>query len=291
MECSTSSKRTARVCVMCGKSFLPKSKTAQCCGWDCAKAKQMQTQTKPRDQECVQCGGVIDRRPKGQKDQMRFCSRRCTALWRHSQKPKEPKICKGCGEELADRGRIYCSERCGILVLSCRHCCKDFEGRSGATFCSAACRKGARRIDFYPGIVRTCPICTKSFSPLRRCQKRCACCIATQKKLAKKRYLKTPAGKDSKHDRNHRRRARQAGTGAVRVYRKQIYERDRWRCQLCGKKVNPDHKYPHLMSASLDHIIPLAQGGVHEPKNCQLVHFICNSIRRDQGTVQLRLFG
>ncbi|MEO3856223.1 HNH endonuclease signature motif containing protein [Acrocarpospora sp. B8E8] len=32
---------------------------------------------------------------------------------------------------------------------------------------------------------------------------------------------------------------------------------------------------------TLDHVIPLAKGGLHEPGNLQLAHFICNSTKRD----------
>jgi len=38
--------------------------------------------------------------------------------------------------------------------------------------------------------------------------------------------------------------------------------------------------YP--MSLSIDHIIPLANGGTHEPKNVQIAHFICNSIKSNK---------
>ena len=47
------------------------------------------------------------------------------------------------------------------------------------------------------------------------------------------------------------------------------------------------------MAASLDHIIPLSQGGTHTYNNVQLAHFLCNISKRDsllpQGE-QLRIF-
>lgn len=55
-----------------------------------------------------------------------------------------------------------------------------------------------------------------------------------------------------------------------------IYKRDRWTCQLCGKRVNKNLNYPHPLSASLDHVIPISKGGRHMPANVQLAHWRCN---------------
>lgn len=65
------------------------------------------------------------------------------------------------------------------------------------------------------------------------------------------------------------------------VDRRTIFDRDGWVCQLCMEPVDPARKWPDLMSASLDHIVPLAKGGTHEPDNCQLAHFLCNSRKSD----------
>lgn len=55
-----------------------------------------------------------------------------------------------------------------------------------------------------------------------------------------------------------------------------INERDGFRCQICGKKVNFKVKKPHPMSKSYDHIIPLTKHGEHCNKNLQLTHLNCN---------------
>ena len=58
------------------------------------------------------------------------------------------------------------------------------------------------------------------------------------------------------------------------VSRTKVFERDGWKCHICGKKVNKRLKHPHPMSASLDHIVPLAKGGKHERRNTALAHMI-----------------
>ena len=48
-------------------------------------------------------------------------------------------------------------------------------------------------------------------------------------------------------------------------------------CGICGKPVDKSLKYPHPLSATVDHIIPLDRGGhPSDLANLQLAHFCCN---------------
>lgn len=77
-----------------------------------------------------------------------------------------------------------------------------------------------------------------------------------------------------------RRRARKQNNGRVeRFWRKKVYERDNWQCGICNQPVNPELEWPHPQSASLDHIVPLAQGGEHTRANVRLAHLHCNTSR------------
>ena len=60
-----------------------------------------------------------------------------------------------------------------------------------------------------------------------------------------------------------------------------ILERDGWACHICGDDIPKDAKYPDRLSPSMDHVVPLARGGLHEMGNVKAAHFICNSIKRD----------
>ena len=75
---------------------------------------------------------------------------------------------------------------------------------------------------------------------------------------------------------DHRRRARRVGARSERVSHRAVFERDNWVCGLCGDPVDPSVKWPSLMSASLDHVVPLARGGSHTYDNVQLAHSGCN---------------
>jgi 5-methylcytosine-specific restriction endonuclease McrA len=90
----------------------------------------------------------------------------------------------------------------------------------------------------------------------------------------------------------HRRRVRLRGGNAERFEAIEIYERDGWRCQICGGPVNRNAVCPHPLSPSLDHIVPVARGGDHTRLNVQCAHFICNSRKSDTvAGAQLRLIG
>lgn len=72
---------------------------------------------------------------------------------------------------------------------------------------------------------------------------------------------------------------------------REIAERDGWRCHLCGGKV-PDRKYAARdKDPTIDHLIPVADGGEHTRQNVALAHNRCNYERSNEGAAQLRLVG
>ena len=86
------------------------------------------------------------------------------------------------------------------------------------------------------------------------------------------------AGKD-------RRRARKRNAYVADVNRMDVFESDGWRCHLCGKRIRRDMVVPHPLAATVDHVIPLAAGGTHEPSNCRAAHYLCNSTKGDRFAV------
>jgi 5-methylcytosine-specific restriction endonuclease McrA len=79
-----------------------------------------------------------------------------------------------------------------------------------------------------------------------------------------------------------RRRARLAEVIVESFSHREIFERDRWVCQLCRGPVIATIKHPDPMSPSLDHIIPLAKYGNHTRANVQLAHLLCNLRKADK---------
>lgn len=67
-----------------------------------------------------------------------------------------------------------------------------------------------------------------------------------------------------------------------------LYDRDKGVCHLCGTRCDFDDKVEidgtiicGNMYPSVDHVIPLAKGGLHSWSNVKLAHRICNSIKGD----------
>ncbi len=80
-------------------------------------------------------------------------------------------------------------------------------------------------------------------------------------------------------------RARKRGARTERVHRIRVFERDRWRCVLCGKRVvrtkgMGNHDNPR--GPTLDHLVPIAQGGEHTYANVACAHWDCN-VRKSNG--------
>lgn len=89
-----------------------------------------------------------------------------------------------------------------------------------------------------------------------------------------------------------RRRARQHNAYVADVDRKRVFKLDAYRCHLCGKKCDRTKSVPHPKAPTVDHVIPLAAGGTHEPANCRTACFKCNAVKGDRGGgEQLALIG
>lgn len=80
---------------------------------------------------------------------------------------------------------------------------------------------------------------------------------------------------------SRRRRARMRNAFVEDVPRLEIFERDNWQCQIPGclypgipASLDVPHKDP--LYASVDHIIPLSKGGLHERSNLACSHLRCN---------------
>lgn len=98
--------------------------------------------------------------------------------------------------------------------------------------------------------------------------------------------------RDKASEAGHRRRARIRNAYRAPVSRRKIYERDGYKCHLCGERTDPNARVPHPHAPTLDHLIPLSRGGTHEPINVATACFICNSRKSHVGTGdQLLLFG
>lgn len=163
----------------------------------------------------------------------------------------------------------------------CQNCGKEINVGS-SRFCSYACVKNWRG-------TRHCDVCgadvpnSNSFSKCR-----CQTC---------KERLRKEANRKEKNrcGRNHRQRARHHGVSYMPVPVKAVYERDGYRCQICRRRClklamfsKADGRI-HPRSPTIDHIVPMACGGNHEPSNLQTACHACNSAKGARAAGQLRM--
>jgi 5-methylcytosine-specific restriction endonuclease McrA len=92
---------------------------------------------------------------------------------------------------------------------------------------------------------------------------------------------------DKMREYRHRRKTMKHNPQFVeRVYIKILRERDKELCGICLRSVSTKQE-------SIDHVVPLSEGGEHSYRNCVLAHKTCNSRKGNRHNIpqQQRLFG
>src|SRR5690625_2973778 len=93
-----------------------------------------------------------------------------------------------------------------------------------------------------------------------------ACNLIDWKRRNHERYLA------SERERVRRRRALIAATTTETFTDEEVRATYGDDCYLCGKRIDFTRAWPDPLSPSLDHVIPLTQGGRHVLDNCAMTH-------------------
>lgn len=149
------------------------------------------------------------------------------------------------------------------------------------------CERKQKRLLYEQIKDKVCAICGKDFRAIRctamYCSKKC-------KSIAKfNMHPDVIREKRKTHKRLREAQATENGRVDYSITLSRLLERDSGVCQLCGRAVDESdytyrddtfvagNSYP-----SIDHIIPLSKGGLHQWNNVQLAHRLCNSIKCDK---------
>ena len=87
-------------------------------------------------------------------------------------------------------------------------------------------------------------------------------------------------------------RARKRAAVVIRFDPVEVFERDKWKCRLCGVATPQSLRGKHKPnSPELDHIVPLSKSGLHAPWATQLLCRKCNRSKSNKALGQLWLAG
>jgi 5-methylcytosine-specific restriction endonuclease McrA len=92
-------------------------------------------------------------------------------------------------------------------------------------------------------------------------------------------------------DNNRRKNTKRKGAGRGDYTMAEIAERDDATCHLCNRNVDMTLSGMVPMGPTIDHLVPVARGGIDDRANVKLAHRRCNQSRGTGGTVQLLLVG
>lgn len=157
----------------------------------------------------------------------------------------------------------FCTE-CGAVCLppNQRLCGPDCRRKRNARF-ALDCYRRKARLRRRPA--KACAECGSSFVPTF---------AGDRARFCKRQCLRKHADRVGG---NHRKRARKFGVDYEVIDPLLVFERDGWRCQICGRRTSKRQRGTnHRNAPELDHRIPMARGGGHTYANVQCACRSCN---------------
>lgn len=245
--------------------------------------------------KCKHCGSEFEQTHGNQK----YCSVECRTeelresqrisnreSWRrtHNYEPPEKRTCAVCGKEFTPKrkdGVQACSDKCRSRLRTIKRYCNGLTGEAREAHKRESNRKNREKAvqawkekaekerqnkppKEYTWYTGTCKVCGNEFRTMNPAQVTCS-------KECGKRYSNA----------RKQRRIPKAQMIDKDITLEALYRRDSGVCYLCGGRCdwNDRDKEKNTVGASypsIDHIIPIARGGLHAWNNVRLAHFKCN---------------
>lgn len=238
---------------------------------------------------CRDCGAVF-----ASKQAKRYCdacsSKRQYQYGCDHQKPIFPttgkvrKYCYACFPKPIKKERkahdLRYQKICANPECAKEFMCKLFQ----AKYCSRRCGATVNSREYQERIrdrsPRPCRFCGSVFAPTYGDSRSTYCSTECRKKY----------GYRATNGTTHRRRARKFGCEYECVDKIEVFERDGWRCKICGIKTPREKMGRKVKDApELGHIRSLADGGPHSYANVQCECHRCNRIKGSRSMGQLLL--
>ena len=250
---------------------------------------------------CGPCGTVMMLTPSRHARRV-YCSTACTA--EALKKTKTKTFCCGfCRMEVIRYGSpskdksVFCSRACGAKHRSLM----IFETAALSRMARAA-KDQAARIEEKRNAIRErnikqiecapkCRQCGQAYARERTFQRYCTdACSLQAKSEARARYRDSESYRASKRKGKSKRRAMLRGCEHESIDPIKVFERDKWRCHLCGIKTPRSLRGTMQDRApELEHIVSLADGGSHTWGNVACSCRKCNIHKGSSSAGQLGL--
>lgn len=276
----------------------PVPKRCPQCSADHRRARQNARKARIRDEQgpsiftCRECGMVAPLPPGVSSVNRHRCPpcsdarQRASRLERSAQRSEaraaarrgRKSSCVTCGSDFGVSHRRRASKWCPT--------CREEHKRTASRLANSKRPRPSRAT----GTIRIrderpCDECAQPFVPFWKGTP-ARWCNDCQAKRARRQRL------EWKRDHPDPHRIAKRGVEAELISSREIFDRDRWKCQICFRRINRRLQYPHPMCASLDHTIPVSQGGTHTRSNVRASHLRCNVSRGNRGGgEQLLLIG
>ena len=295
----------APVC-RCGKPlkvFVSSGRIAKSCSKECTSVRiRRESGQQPKRERvvrvCSQCGQPVS---KG--------STRCRACYDSARCTRRECICKGCGNTFIPketRAATFCSKKCArrhqrrerknpgpyrkVWFRDCAVCGVPFVAhRSNTSLCSAECKRWRA-----PPMARACKWCGDNYQPGSGGGRQSPYCGAACAKASSAEQARRYRGNYRRENgnTNSRKKARLLGVAYEPIKAGRVFERDGWRCQICGKDTPKGRRGTRYSNApELDHRVPMSKGGPHTYSNVQCACRACNGRKSNRSSVgQLPMF-
>lgn len=226
---------------------------------------------------CEYCGKEITTKSHHKGGVKRFCCREC---YEASRNPADYQLttCQYCGKvfkEHRDGLNFYCSKKCSAKAKGeartaemLRREAFDQEVREHSADLIEKLREALEIVEdlrFRIEHDRKCVVCGEWFTAKNVKQ---VCC--------------SPECSRKRDNAQHEHRNARNGKPDTSITLSRLYRRDGGRCQICGKEMSFDIDPQSGDYPSIDHIIPLARGGLHQWDNVQLACRRCNWEKGDK---------
>ena len=215
--------------------------------------------------KCLYCGKELNIKSHDKSRERKFCDLTCYKLYRGC-KTYSYTTCQYCGKtfkETRDRPNKFCSKSCtnkynGMLRTSRK--LQEKEHLSNLHKEYQETLKHLERIKYRIEHEKLCKTCGKPFIAIN---KNTMCCSQECSRR--------------NENRNKDKRIYKNGNPDLSINLSRLYLRDGGICQICGRVIDFDCDSNSDYYPSIDHIIPISKGGLHQWDNVQLACRICNS--------------